>query len=207
MAQFLPNFAQFDNGAGFSFFVQGDFNGDGKTDIIGIRVGELVVLPGNGTGGFGAPLNTTITGLNNVQLNQFIVGDFNNDGRLDVALFGTDALTGTSVVASLLGKGNGTFDAPRETVALGVIPPYFPNSVTAIGGDFNGDAKLDIAYVTGSQICVLLGNGDGTFSSAVTTASNGLTLAAGDFNHDGKLDLAIVTGQRHRGCSRLCAPG
>src|SRR5437667_147769 len=99
--QFL-NLPQYDNAANLSAFLQADVSHDGKTDIVGIRSPQsnsffVTVLLGNGTGGFAAPLNTQITGIDNVQLGQFLLRDFNDDGRLDIAVFGKDHVTGVSV--------------------------------------------------------------------------------------------------------------
>src|ERR1700719_1317770 len=147
--QFL-SLPRYDNGMNFSYFLQADTNQDGKTDIIGIRsstVEEITALLGNGTGGFGAPVNTPITGIDNVDHRQFLLGDFNGDGRLDVAVFGTDHVTGQNVVAVLLGNGGGTFQTGRETI-LGNTTVR-PNAFCAANtGDYNGDSRLDIAFLS-----------------------------------------------------------
>jgi hypothetical protein len=70
-AQFLQ-LAQFDNGVNYSYFVQANLTRNGLTDIVGVRPAptggmEITALLGNGTGGFGAPVNTVVTGIDNVQ--------------------------------------------------------------------------------------------------------------------------------------------
>jgi hypothetical protein len=113
-----------------------------------------------------------------------VSGDFNADGRLDLAA----ANTGSNTVSVLLGNGNGTFqgarhfDSWREPTSLAV-------------GDFNGDNHLDLvtSYSGDNAVNLLLGNGDGTFQAARRFAAgpSPLAVAAGDFNGDGRLDLAV----------------
>jgi VCBS repeat protein/FG-GAP repeat protein len=112
------------------------------------------------------------------------VGDFNGDGKLDLAL----ANSGSNNVSVLLGNGEGTFQA-AVNYSAGTTPSY-----VAVG-DFNGDGKLDLAVANygSNNISVLLGNGDGTFQAAVNYAagSGPSSVAVADFNGDGKLDLAV----------------
>jgi hypothetical protein len=114
-----------------------------------------------------------------------VTADFNGDGKLDLALSGTNAQN-NPVVYILLGNGNGTFQTPVA------YPISFSPGITApmATGDFNGDGKLDL--VAGQSI--LLGNGDGTFQAAMSlpaqyVPSGGTQFVAADFNGDGKLDL------------------
>ena len=112
------------------------------------------------------------------------LGDFNHDGRLDLAATSFS----TSQVAVLLGNGNGTFQAPVY-YAVG----FEPESVAV--ADFNNDGNLDLAVTgfgsTTGIISILLGNGDGTFQPAsdLTLDDYPTFVAVGDFNGDHIPDL------------------
>src|SRR5207253_6982357 len=123
------------------------------------------------------------------------VGDFNGDGKLDLAV----ANAGSKNVSVLLGNGDGTFKAPVNFGAPG------PQSVAV--GDFNGDGNLDLAVanLSSGNVSIRLGNGDGTFRAPVNYATGDTpnTIAVGDFNKDGKLDLAVVNGGNGKGLCRV----
>jgi len=95
----------------------------------------------------------------------------------------------------LLGNGDGSFQAPASYSAGRI-----PYSVAV--GDFNGDGKPDMAVAslgdgpafTNGSVSVLLGNGDGTFRTAVSyrTDPGPVSVAVGDFNGDGNLDLVVA---------------
>jgi protocatechuate 3,4-dioxygenase beta subunit len=112
------------------------------------------------------------------------VGDFNGDGRLDLAV----ANLSSTDVSILLGTGAGTFGAATN-FPVGTNPNY-----VAVG-DFNGDGKLDLAVTknTGS-VSILLGTGTGSFGAATPFAAGSSpdSVAVGDFNGDGQLDLAVA---------------
>jgi hypothetical protein len=112
------------------------------------------------------------------------VGDFNGDGKLDLAV----ANEGSDNVSILLGNGDGTFQAAVDYGA-----GTDPDSVAV--GDFRGNGKLDlvVANYYSNNVSILLGNGDGTFQAAVNYGVSAPTsVAVGDFNGDGKLDLAVA---------------
>jgi FG-GAP-like repeat/Abnormal spindle-like microcephaly-assoc'd, ASPM-SPD-2-Hydin len=162
-----------------------DMNGDGKIDLVYLDtiIGTLDVLLGNGDGTFQAPIKTTPP---SGTLNSFVaVGDFNNDGKLDVIAL--NFLNPTYEVLEFLGNGDGTFSTPT------VIPGS--GFTSAVAGDFNRDGNLDLAFLGSSDIDLLLGNGDGTFQSPLTIPAPQGSLSAGDFNNDGNLDLLVISQQ------------
>ncbi len=118
-------------------------------------------------------------------------GDFNGDGRLDLATVGA----GVSV---LLGNGDGTF-SPALNSAAGLF------AYNAVAGDFNNDGKLDLAVLAVNPgVYVLLGNGDGTFRNPVAVSTNTYNnLLVADFNGDGYQDLAALSAQVGGGAPTL----
>jgi hypothetical protein len=121
-----------------------------------------------------------------VQPGSVVVGDFNGDGRPDVAV--ANYLNDTLGV--LLNAGDGTFGAQVTAPLDG-----YPGSVAV--GDFDGDGHLDVVVATGLShaVSVLRNLGDGTFAPELTYPAGGAPgpLAVGDFNGDEALDLAVVT--------------
>ena len=173
------------------FIAAADLNADGKADVATVYVncnegntacqpGDLVVLIGNGDGTFQSPVEYAV----GLEPEDLTIGDFNGDGKPDVAT----ANSASSTISILLNNGNGTFQTHVD-YSTGVQPAHI------ISGDFNGDGKLDLVTLTQAGISLHLGNGDGTFRPHQDYAptSQGLSLAAGDFNGDGKLDLALTT--------------
>jgi uncharacterized protein (TIGR03437 family) len=113
------------------------------------------------------------------------VGDFNGDGRADLAVIATL----DSNISVFLGKGDGTFEAPVN----------FPVGTTPLSvavGDFNGDgfADLVVANRDSNNVSVLLGKGNGTFQPATNyqVGSGPDSVQVADFNGDGRSDLAVA---------------
>ena len=192
---------------GFSAYASavGDFNGDGIPDVAitndcanaQCTASSVSVLLGNGHGGFQTAVSYLTGGVDPLSV---AVGDFNNDGILDLAVANYYAVygstTGEGSVSVFLGNGDGTFRAAQSFLTSGL------DTYTVAVGDFNRDGKLDLVatnYCAGSgcangSVSLLLGNGDGTFQAAQTFSSGGLyatAVAVGDFNGDGILDLAV----------------
>lgn len=157
----------------------GDFNGDGKLDLV---LDGANILLGNGDGTFTPAPQLNVTGA-------VTVADFNGDGKLDLAICNGPG----GSVSIFLGNGDGSFtQASSSPITVG----SYPSEILA--GDFNNDGKMDLATANFADgtISLLLGNGDGTFTQAFSSPYpiallNGFHIAAADFNGDGKLDLAV----------------
>lgn len=177
--------------------VVGDFNGDGKDDL---AVDSAVFLS-NGDGTFQPPMCNTITSPN-------VVADFNRDGILDILSVANNLGASADTVEQIfLGKGDGTFRL-ASSFPSSLTPSDPIDGLTPIpAADFNGDGKLDLAGPSsGSNVLVILGNGDGTFRTAVAIPSEftnpffqPLSFIEGDLNNDGRADLILFGAGREGG--------
>ena len=166
-----------------------DVNGDGIPDLVVSGFNGIATLLGVGDGTFRTGLFSTLYTAQSF----LATGDFNKDGKMDVAV--TDYLSG--LIYILLGKGAGTFNQVAQYV-IGYAPGTFYVE------DFDRDGNPDIVFAQGhpdalitlpyTQIVgVLFGNGDGTFAGAPAYLVPGgpTSIVAADFNGDGKPDLAV----------------
>jgi hypothetical protein len=164
------------------FFSSGDFNGDGKLDLIkSLSVGPVGILLGDGTGHFAAPLEFNFGSI--AFPPDAVVGDFNEDGRLDVA---------TQDIILALGDGAGGLLAPRSLRAGNE-----PSSVAA--GDFNEDGRPDLVVTNRSSqdVSLLIQDELGGYESATNFSVDLLPsfVAVADFNGDDHLDFVTANNR------------
>ena len=148
-------------GAGTSpFWVSvGDFNGDGKQDLATANAdsNDVSILLGDGSGNFSAATGSPFAA--GTWPYAVVVGDFNSDGKQDLAAVNNISFN----VTVLMGDGSGGFSpASGSPFAVG----GGPESIAI--GDFNGDGKQDLVTTNGytNNVTVLLGDGSGGFSAA-----------------------------------------
>jgi len=176
----------------------GDFNGDGNEDLVfqadfngpptqfQVNLGD-----GDGRFRFGSRFGHFTNGGFDSRI---VVGDFNGDGKLDIAT------PQEPEVAVFLGNGDGTFQRRKN------YPPR--GAFDVVEGDFNGDGKLDLVLIRTIKanswaLDIVLGNGDGTFQKPRTITEfstggcdSGPGLLVSDFNSDGNLDIAFCDRTR-----------
>jgi hypothetical protein len=181
--------------------IPGDFNRDGRTDLALTGTSGWSTLPvafSRGDGSFdvtnravGDFATWAATGA------RIVLGDFNRDGRTDLALTGTHDWTTVPIAFS---RGNGRFDITNKLV--GDFAAWAATDASVVPGDFNRDGRTDLALVGGtgwSTVPVAFSRGNGTFDITnkpigdfAAWAATGAEVVPGDFNGDGRTDLALT---------------
>ncbi|MGA2448982.1 MAG: FG-GAP-like repeat-containing protein [Polyangiaceae bacterium] len=184
--------------------IAGDFDGDGRSDIALMGNPTWITVPvafSNGDGTFnvtngGNSFWASNAAAANVKV---VTGDFDGDGRTDIAMMGN---AGWNTVPVAFSNGDGSFRVTNATNAFWASNAASGN-VKVVTGDFDGDGKTDIAMMgnaTWSTVPVAFSNGDGSFRVTNTTnafwASNAgsanVQVVTGDFDGDGKTDIAMM---------------
>jgi hypothetical protein len=207
-------------GTGVESLIAADLNGDGKLDLVILNetTSTLGVLLGNGDGTF-QPAVTYAPVSGNLAME--MVADVNGDGKPDLLVTGNclGSDCGDGEVSVLLGNGDGTF-RPAVTYDSGGTTAYVL-SVADVNRDGKPDLLVTNLCATGNTECgfgppdpvsyvsVLLGNGDGTFRTAVSYTTGGFeptSLAVADLNSDGNPDL-VITNWCPDGSALACQSG
>ncbi len=183
------------HGADFNSLQVGDFNQDGRLDLVTGGNVELSTYLGNGDGTF---RHAVVYPYPSHFLREMVAGDFNGDGKLDLIFLQVNAnSTGGNLTFWFLeGNGDGTFKTPKKVGFVANTENLCDDASNLQLSDFNGDGKLDLAFCTPGQIGVMLGNGDGTFRppnfyTADSTDLGLFSFSLGDINSDGKPDLIV----------------
>ncbi len=171
----------------YRVLASGDFNHDGRLDLILFQSATSRILPMLGTATHGFSTGTSFACSACGPGGPAAMGDFNKDTNLDVIL----ANTKSGTLVALLGNGNGTFRSP--VVSQGFTTAYF----AMIVGDFNRDGLPDLVVADGeTTLQTAFGNGNGSFragSPFTATAPFETALLSADITGDGKLDLIVPT--------------
>jgi hypothetical protein len=188
----------------------GDFNADGKPDLAMVSGddynGGVPVMLGNGDGSFQPPGGVAI--YQDGKARSMAVGDFNSDGKMDLAVawdldpyYPGDVYTDYGLCSVFLGNGDGSFQA-----AITPDVSLYPADAVAVT-DLNGDAKQDLLVgtaQTGSNgvvevVQVLQGDGQGNFTwRSSWQLDHGSSMTMGDLDGDGDADLVTATGSEVR---------
>ncbi len=182
----------------------GDFNGDGKQDIVVANANGVQVVGNAGGGVLRAPLYRVLQDINYTTLASLNVADLNQDGYLDIAAIQLASETGSMSPSpgAFLGGPMGQLTSVTGPLFTGFAP------IVQVGppaiADFNNDGHLDVAYNTaysgigpGSQQILQVAFGDGQGNLSNFGPSNSIPsnfIAAGYYNNDGYADIASVDG-------------
>jgi hypothetical protein len=192
----------------------GDFNYDGRTDLAvgapqySAATGRTYLFYNDGSIPTAASsADVTITGptTNSYFGNVLAVGDFNNDGRTDLAVgaYGYSSNTGRAYI--FYNDGAYPSSAASADVSIGGSATYDQFGASLTAGDFNADGRMDLAISAGNSKAYIFYN-DGSIPTTAATADviasiqytisfsafvGGPPLVAGDFNYDGKTDIVV----------------
>ncbi|MDB5318521.1 MAG: conserved repeat domain [Phycisphaerales bacterium] len=170
--------------------VAADFNADGNADVAVIDNGKLAIYLGNGAGALASAGQYLANDLNFA----LTTGDFNGDGRIDLAATGSrilsvnrDIINTEKQIAILINAGSAAFTTVFTHMSGN-------EGYTAAAIDYDHDGKTDLAVPLVNQVQILTSKGDGTFDFPASIDSGGAwDLVAADLNRDGRPDLLYST--------------
>ncbi|UCC92953.1 MAG: VCBS repeat-containing protein, partial [Thermoplasmata archaeon] len=172
--------------------VAGDFDEDGDVDLVVMNMtdGYLYFVEQTSSWSFADPVKTsTYTGFTGRDTYGLDVGDFNEDGHLDVVGGGYQRN-----IRLFTGHGNGTFD-------VSIVGSISYDLTGMACGDLDNDGHMDILVAPlGGNLISFIGQGNGTFVKRTSVvpfmgAGNvGKEIALGDIDGDGNLDIIVHTG-------------
>ena len=171
-------------------FVVGDLDKDGHVDLVVARGDKLIVLLGDGKGGFAVAVEpTSVTGVGG----EMLLADFDRDGVLDFAGSHHDRYE----VVVLLGRGDGTFTNAPGSPFSAREPGKRPHTHALAAADLNRDGRLDLVTANNEDgdLSVLLGDGHGAFARAPRSpfpcGPSPYPVALADVNGDRDLDIVV----------------
>ena len=189
----------FGAGMNLNLFEVGDFNGDGHLDVAATAAAtcggtaSLLIFPGDGMGGFGPGLRRFV----NLAPTLLRAGDFNGDGRDDLALVNSCSINNSFALA---------FSGAGGAFTTGASSPLEGTANAIAAGDLNSDGRDDLLIVTadffsnfsGSNFYVVLAGAAGAPIN-VTSSATAVGTAPGDFNGDGRTDLVVASEHSQSG--------
>lgn len=180
----------------------GDFNGDGKPDVVAVNASNgasqasisVFLNKGDGTFAAASVIATPASGQS------IVVGDINTDGAQDLWI-------GASPQSFVMfGNGNGTF---QTAISLATTPSGSGGAMGVAIGDVNNDGHPDLLASNFSQntVGILLNTGNETFApvTAIPTAAGPAGLFVADLDHDGNLDFLVANFSFNTGIVRFGA--
>jgi hypothetical protein len=166
----------------------GDFNNDGKLDMVVGEITSMQIMLGNGDGTFqtGRTLQTEIVGYDNLNEPKVMVtGDFDGDGNTDIIAL----ISYPAVIEIWYGNGDGTFQDP---VLLQLSRGYSQMA----SADVNGDGRPDLVFSDGNIIAVIHNTGHRSFGPEVQYLAGTVgSFVVQDVNGDGLPDIVVANGE------------